>query len=206
MSLYDSADRAIQEMNRANLKAFNRLKMAKWDEISVIRAVGKTYDDSVERAKRKYYEIAIEAFIVALYQTDADPRVATEMADSIITHEWVLTYLEDPDAVTLYVFLTEADRKKQRLIEALAVSQNRNAEIDRALKNWTKQVAQYADNMVFYARLEAFRSVGIEQVRWVSQDDDRVCNECDDLDNQVFDIDQVPPPPHWGCRCYLVPA
>ena len=68
MNLYARADQAIKEMNRQNLKAFNQLKLAKWDELNVIRKVNDTYEESTRRAVRKYYEIAIEAYIVALYQ------------------------------------------------------------------------------------------------------------------------------------------
>ena len=37
MSVYDPADKIIKEMNRANLKAFNLIKLAKWDEINKLR-------------------------------------------------------------------------------------------------------------------------------------------------------------------------
>lgn len=204
--IYDGADKAIKEMNRLNLKAFNRLKLAKWDEISVIRAVCKVYDDSVKLAERRYYEIALEAFIVALYQANVPPPEATLIGNSTITAEWVLEMLEEPDPVTLYIFLTEADRKKQRLIETLAAAQNKNAEIDKALRYWTMQVGQYADNTVYRARLEAFRQAGVERVRWVTQEDNRVCTDCEPLNGQVFAIEDAPPPQHYGCRCELWPV
>lgn len=201
--IYDNADKAIRAMNRQNLKEFGKLKLAKWDELNVVRAVGKTYDDSVRMAKRRYYEIAFEAFIVAMLEARIDNKDATRKAEEVITNDWILDMLEEVDPVTLYAFLPETERKKQRLIEALAVATNRNAEIDKALRYWTQQVSQYADNSVFRARLEAFRKAGIEQVIWVTQEDDRVCEDCEPLDGQIFDVDNVPDPPHWGCRCTL---
>lgn len=201
--IYDNADKAIRAMNRQNLKEFGKLKLAKWDELNVVRAVGKTYDDSVRMAKRRYYEIAFEAFIVAMLEARIDNKDATRKAEEVITNDWILDMLEEVDPVTLYAFLPETERKKQRLIEALAVATNRNAEIDKALRYWTQQIGQYADNSVFRARLEAFREAGIEQVVWVTQADDRVCEDCDALNGQIFDIDAVPDPPHWGCRCEL---
>lgn len=204
--IYDNADKAIRAMNRQNLKEFGKLKLAKWDELNVVRAVGKTYDDSVRMAKRRYYEIAFEAFIVAMLEARIDNKDATRKAEEVITNDWILDMLEEVDPVTLYAFLPETERKKQRLIEALAVATNRNAEIDKALRYWTQQIGQYADNSVFYARLESFRQAGVRKVLWVSQADERVCEECDALNGQIFDIDNVPPPPHYGCRCYLVPV
>lgn len=201
--IYDNADKAIRAMNRQNLKEFGKLKLAKWDELNVVRAVGKTYEDSVRMAKRRYYEIAFEAFIVAMLEARIDNKDATRKAEEVITNDWILDMLEEVDPVTLYAFLPETERKKQRLIEALAVATNRNAEIDKALRYWTQQIGQYADNSVFRARLEAFREAGIEQVVWVTQADDRVCEDCDALNGQIFDIGAVPDPPHWGCRCTL---
>lgn len=206
MSIYDAADKAIRAMNRQNLKEFNKLKLAKWDELNVVRMVNKTYDDSVRMAERRYYEIAFEAFIVAMLEAKVANRDSTRMAEDTITNDWILDMLEEVDPVTLYAFLPETERKKQRLIEALAVAHNRNAEIDKALRYWTRQVGQYADNSVFRARLEAFRRAGIEQVIWVTQEDDRVCEDCEPLDGQIFDVDNVPDPPHYGCRCRLIPV
>lgn len=206
MSIYDAADKAIRAMNRQNLKEFNKLKLAKLDELNVVRMVNKTYDDSVRMAERRYYEIAFEAFIVAMLEAKVANRDATRMAEDTITNDWILDMLEEVDPVTLYAFLPETERKKQRLIEALAVAHNRNVEIDKALRYWTRQVGQYADNSVFRARLEAFRRAGIEQVIWVTQEDDRVCEDCEPLDGQIFDVDNVPDPPHYGCRCRLIPV
>ena len=49
--IFDVADRAIRDMNRANLRAFSRLKLAKWDELTVIRMVGGVYDMSAALAR-----------------------------------------------------------------------------------------------------------------------------------------------------------
>lgn len=206
MNVYQGADRAIREMNRHNLKAFGKLKLAKFDELNLIRQINAVYDESVQRAKQRYYEIAVEAFIVAMLEAKKPNEEATRTADETITGDWILDMLEEVDPVTLYAFMNEAERKKQRLIEALAVAHNRNAEIDKALRYWTVQVAQFADNSVYYARLEAFRAAGVEYVRWVTQKDERVCTECDELDERIFPIDSAPPPQHIHCRCVLVPV
>lgn len=206
MGIYDGADRAIRMMNRQNLRAFNKLRLADFDELNVVRLVGETYDASVRNAKRHYYEIAVDAYISALLEAGIDNRTATRMADENIDNDWILDMLEEADPVTLYAFTTEVERKKQRLIEALTAAQDRNREIDRALRYWTLQVSQYADNMVYFARLRAFQDAGIEYVQWVTQKDERVCRECDDLDEEIFPIDEVPPPPHMRCRCHLRPV
>ena len=206
MGIYSTADKAIKAMNRANLRAFNRLKLAKFDELHLIRAVADLYDASIALAKKKYLEVAYEAYIAALIEAEVSRERARDMAGDDITTDWVLDMLEESDPVTLYEFMAESDRKKQRLIEALAATKNRNAEIDKALRYWTAQVAQYADNMVFQARLAAFKAIGVKKVMWVTQKDERVCEDCEPLDGKIFEIGMVPSTPHWGCRCYVVPT
>lgn len=205
MNTYAKADSAIRAMNRQNLKAFNRLKLIDYDELNVIRWVSDTYDASVALAKKRYQEVAYEAYIAALIEAKTAEAVASGMADDEITTDWVLDMLEEVDPVTLYAFLQETDRKKQRLIEALAVAQNKNAEIDKALRYWAKQTGQYAINSVDRARIDAFKAIGVKRVMWNTADDERVCEDCHPLDGQIFDIDKVPPKPHWGCRCWITP-
>lgn len=201
--IYDAADKAIREMNRANLKAFGRLKLAKWDELNVIRQVSTVYELSTAIAKRKYAEIGMDAYTFALTEMGLGETVAHGMAQDEITTDWVLDMLEEADPVTLYIFLEEAERKKQRLIEALAVAHNRNAEIDKALRYWTKQIAQYAISVTDKARLDAFKAMGVKRVMWNTNLDGRECDRCRALNGRVFDIDKVPPKQHWGDRCWL---
>lgn len=203
--IYDAADRAIREMNRYNLKAFGRLKLAKWDELNVIREVTGVYSDSTNLAKRKYYEIAVEAYIVALYEVHYAAQRAHRMADDTITALWILGMLEGVDPVTKYAFLPEKERKAQRLIEALSVALDKGHEVDKALRYWTVQVGQYADNSVYNARMQAFRDAGVEKVMWVTQRDERVCDECYPRDGEIYSIDEVPER-HFHCRCVLMPV
>lgn len=199
---YVPCDKAIKAMNRENLKAFGRLKVAKWDELSVIRTVAAVYRESAERARKRYHGIAWEVYLMVLDWCHVDPKKAREMAEKAITWDWVDDVLEETDFVTLYRFNTETDRKAQRLTEALAGTSNRNFEIDKALRFWSMQLGQYAINFTDYAALQAFKDAGIEVVEWISQKDQRVCTECHALDGQLFRVDEVPRKPHWGCRCF----
>lgn len=206
MNIYSGADNAIRTMNRQNLKLFGKLKLAHFDELNVIRQVNATYDESTQTAKKKYCEIAFDAYIGAMLEAKFSNKEAMRLAEETITTDWILDMLEDVDPVTLYAFLTETERKKQRLIEALAVAHNRNAEIDKALKYWTKQIGQYAITSVDNARLDAFKAAGVEKVMWNTNLDWRECDKCRALNGKVFRIDNVPPKQHWGDRCWLTPV
>lgn len=203
MNIYSGADNAIRTMNRQNLKLFGKLKLAHFDELNVIRQVNATYDESTQTAKQKYYEIAFDAYIGAMLEAKFSNKEAMRLAEETITTDWILDMLEEVDPVTLYAFLTETERKKQRLIEALAVAHNRNAEIDKALKYWTKQIGQYAIDIVDEARIEAFRDAGIEEVMWHTEHDDSVCEICGPRDGKIYRIEDVPDKPHLNCRCWL---
>ena len=204
--IYESADAAVKRMNRQNLKLFNTLKLAKFDEISLIRAVGNVYDQSVNFAKQNYYEMAVDAYIAGLMICGFSTEEASRRCNQRITHDWILDMLEEVDDIMLYRFMEEADRKKQRLAEALSKALNRNAEVDKALRAWTGQIAQFALNAVDRARMQAFRDAGVTRVMWHTEADERVCHECAPLDGRIFDIDAVPRKPHPRCRCWLTPV
>lgn len=61
------------------------------------------------------------------------------------------------------------------------------------------------------ANSEAFAEVGINQYRYCSAGDNRVCSDCKALDGNVYDISEASegtnyPPMHPWCRCHTEPA
>lgn len=61
------------------------------------------------------------------------------------------------------------------------------------------------------ANSEAFAEVGINQYRYCSAGDNRVCSDCKALDGNVYDISEANeginyPPMHPWCRCHTEPA
>lgn len=205
-NIYAACDNAIMEMNRENLKAFGKLKLMKTDELNVIREVRAVYTQSAKRARKRYFEVAYEAYLLALAMMGIGGKKAYEMAEKSITAEWTDAVMSRTDPLTLYRFDSETERKADRLIEALSETQNRNYEVDKALRLWSRQLGQYAINYTDYAVLKAYEDAGVTKVRWQTAGDEKVCPECRTLNGQVFPIAEVPPKPHWGCRCRWVPA
>lgn len=203
--MYEYADKAIRSMNRRNLRAFSRLKQLAFDELNILTAVTKVYDDSVRLAKKRYYQIAMEAYIAAQMLAGRSKREAEAEAEDTITEDWVLDMLEDYDDVTLYQFIPEADRKKQRLVEALIASHKRNAEVDKALRYWTLQVSQYAIKSVDESTMQAYKDSGVQYVKWNTEEDEKVCPVCRPLDGKIYPIGKAPRKAHYSCRCYYTP-
>ncbi len=200
---YEYADRAIRDMNRRNLRAFDKLKQLKFDELNVTQSVSKTYSDSISLAKKRYWQIATDAYIEALVLAGIDRAKAEDMAEDSITEDWILDMLEEYDPVTLYQFLPEAERKKQRLIESLIAAHNKSEEVDRALRLWARQIAHYADQSVVDGTIDGYKDAGVKKVKWITAEDEKVCRECRKLDGKIFDIDKIPKRPHYHCRCRL---
>lgn len=204
--IYDSADAAIRAMNREDLRAFGRLKTMRFDELHVIREVTAVYDTAALKAKKRYRKVAYDSLVEALILCGWTSAEARRDAEKILGEKWVRDWLGETDPVVRYQFDPEKDRKKQRLIESLAVKPGRDAEIDRALKEWSRQTGHFAIAVTDRARLDAFRHAGVEEVEWVTERDARVCRYCRSLDGKRYPIGKVPGKAHMGCRCHLMPV
>ena len=219
---YGPADKAIALMNRDNLRAFGRLKMANFDRVNIIQEVLRLYREQAKKAKKRYREIGIEAYLLGLMMIDDGLRGSKAMrkAKKAITDGWIEMLMSETDFVTLYRFNSETERKAQRLIEALSIvgeiakgrepwqnpKETRNTLIDQALRAWSKQLGQYAINVTDAAVIQALDDAGVGWVQWLTEHDNRVCTDCHQLDGRVFRINEVPAKPHWNCRCRLAPA
>ena len=206
IDIYGPCDKAIQAMNRDNLEAFGRLKMTNFDEVKTIKVVKAVYIASARRARKRYYEVGFEAYLLAMAICGTEPKKAHQMAEKAITDEWVKAILSETDFVTLFRFDTETERKAYRLAEALEVSKDRDFEVNKALRFWSQQLGQYAINITDYAVIQAYMDAGVEMVEWDGVHDGKMCNECHSYDGQVFRLDSIPPKPHWGCRCRYLPV
>lgn len=201
--MYEYTDKVIKQLNRSYLRLFTRLKLLPFDELNIITSVKKTYQKCLEMAKKRYFDIAEHYFYEAYALASNNKK---KPSDDWINNDWLLDMLEEYDPVTLYRFMPEFERKQQRLIEALIASHKKNAEVDKALRFWALQSNQYADKVTDEATLRGYKAVGIKKVRWITEKDAKVCPVCKKLNMKVFDIDSVPPKPHYRCRCYLLPV
>lgn len=54
--------------------------------------------------------------------------------------------------------------------------------------------------------LERYKEDDIEKVQWLAGPDDRICEDCEEMDGTIYPIDEAPELPlHPNCRCVLVP-
>lgn len=202
MELYDYTDARIKRLNRQFLRLFQKVRLLNFDELNALNDIKAVYRKADRFAKAAYLDIAVEAYAFGLAEAERAgfrPRRRRE-----IDRDWVLDFLEEEDFVTLYRYAPELTRKRDRLVEALAMTSKPNKEIDKALKYLIMQTTHYADKATAEAELQAMKDAGVTKVMWLTERDDRVCDICYPLDGKVFNIDSVPDiPQHWNCRCRI---
>lgn len=193
--MYEYTDVIIRYLNKRFIEVFHRLKsLVSFDELNVLQSTRLIYDELMQITEEKLLELAVYYY----NGTVKNPKTN-------IDREWLYLILDDYDPITKYVFIHEVERKRARLAESILASQNKSKEIDAALRYWSAMVAQYAIEVTDEAVKQAYVDDGVEMVMWVSMLDDRRCKECEKREGKVYDISNVPPKPHIGCRCYLVP-
>lgn len=206
--MYAYTDKALSALNRQYLRLFRKLKLLDFDELNVVNQVVTVYRQADMLAKKTYLDAAIHAYLFALAEA-VKAGFDAEIPDADATpidSDWIQDMLFEADPVTLYEYAPEWERKRQRLIEALAATNRPNAEIDKALKYAVLQVSHYADKATQEAAIRAYRDAGVKKMRWVTMEDEKVCAKCGPLDGKVFNIEDAPEMQHYRCRCRLVPV
>lgn len=193
-SLYDFIDKVIGTLNRRFIALFNRLKALQGED-EIIEAVNILYAE-LDKVTREYL-LLIARKVYKLLSDDDD------IIEDIITLAWINEVLKGYDPVTKYVYVHEVDRKRTRLIEALIASEDKAKEVETAKRLWSKQAAQYADNIASEAANEAYERNDVKEVIWLTEQDNRVCNICRERNNVRYKLESVPARPHYGCRCWL---
>ena len=80
-------------------------------------------------------------------------------------------------------------------------------ELDKAERYIAKQLTQTADDYTMSTLIEALKAAGVKEVEWVTEHDERVCEECGPRDGVIYPIDKVPQiPAHYNCRCIIIPV
>ena len=160
--------------------------------------------------KQAYIKIAKEASEEAADDVKKETGVAVKPLRT--DEKYVDSVLAEYNPVTGYLYEAEADRKRARLAEALiaAVLFGMRAEYHKELRKfadlWHTQTLQYGETMVDQTRLDTFKKNGIKRVRWVSENDERVCKTCKERNGNIYKIEELPEKPHYRCRCWIEPV
>lgn len=195
--IYERSDKVAEYIQKQYVREFAKYSnIANFDALNVIKKSKKLYEwlDKVTR----------EAFLMManlIYKDEANE-------DGDLAEAWLSGVLDEYDPVTKYVYSNEWERKRQMFAEGIIASEavkDKNYERNKSMRYLARQATQYTITIADKAQLEAFKANGVKKVRWDSENDTRVCHECHSRHGKVYAIDKIPPKPHYGCRCHLIP-
>ena len=205
--LYRLSDKCIDLLTEKVMLRFNRAHDTIWrggfDELNTIKTVKTLYSQLDGDARKLWRELYDEIYIyyIALYAPDSarGKPAAGKRVDAI---------LSTPNPLSHYAWDREKGRKQDRTTEGVLSTADREADKiwNTSLRLWVAATRLYSDDVAYQAALDAMRDAGIKRVRWITEADERVCDDCKPLHGKVFSIDKIPDKPHIGCRCYLQPV
>lgn len=204
---------ALLEIEKKKIRTeFNRLSVTGFDELNVVNTRKTTqsmYDTFLSDNEALYLKGAKNAYKKAVKGARNKGYSGKETE---IDGEWVAGILIGYNLVTGYLYGKETERKRLRLNEQILTAREYSDRtmyqdsLRRAANLWWTQTVQYGISMVDEATIKAFKDMGVKEVRWIAADDEKTCPTCGARDNKVYKVNNIPPKPHYGCRCYVVPV
>lgn len=206
--LYKPLDDYLKALKKRVKEEFAPLYVSGFDQLNIVKLIKTTaqmYSDLDDFNRKHYRELCDHSVEWAAYVMGAE-EVEFDSAD------FVNQYLKGYDPVTQYVYIKEADRKRMRLNESILAAKEYQeiVKLQKAVKKaadlWFTQGSQYALDIMLATVVAVFMKAGVKKLRWNTQQDDKVCGDCHDLDGKVFNAKDYPPPQHYGCRCFPTPV
>jgi len=198
--MYEYIDKNLGSVLQKTSALFNnnRLNLLNIDELNAGNS-----DKEINNLFRKLKKYATDFFNDEL--DDVAKRLNKDREMFVLNK-----YLEGYNPVLMYVFLNEFFRKRERYKEAVISIGDVNSvemlgNMKANIRYWNKQVENTATYIEYEATKEAYIDDGVEYVIWHSELDDKVCGVCEELDGQIFGINDCPPLQHIGCRCWIEP-
>jgi len=192
MNPYRKTDKTISWLNKQYAKLFR--KVTSFDELNVIEVSHEIYDEALKLVKQE---------AARLVKTVYDSNRNTGSISSGDALAFVLALMLAYNPVTKYVYENELDRKRARFAEGVIASDTPREEVALAQRLLVAMNKQFADDVTYYAQIQALEDDGVKKVRWVSSVDDRRCKLCRERHGKIYPIDEIPDKPHIHCRCYV---
>lgn len=210
--MYEYLDSLLEAEKKKVRTEFNHLGVMGFDELNVVntrKTTQEMFDRFLSANEAMYLKAAKNAYKKSV-KTAKTAGYSGE--EENVDSAWVLAMLGGYNLVTGYLYDKEADRKRLRLNEQILTAREYNnremyqESLRRTANLWWTQTAQYAISAVDEATIKGFKDMGVKEVRWIAADDEKTCPTCGERDNKIYKLNKIPPKPHYGCRCYVVPA
>lgn len=204
----DAAQAALVKKARKRLDdEKRRLNIFGFDELNVLRETDALYEGLFQDVQAQYRILYIERYLEVLEWLEK-PKPSDDFLTELV-ELWLIGFLKEPNENTNYAFDSEFVRKRDRAKEAVnsvPTKAQKQLQLEKAVRIALQQDSWYTDMASQAAELQAYKDAGVKRVRWQIYGDDKVCEKCENMNGNVYDIDKVPKRPHLKCRCYLVPV
>ena len=211
--MYEKLDSLLKKAKKKIRTEFNRLGVMGFDSLNVVntkKVTKEMFDRLLTDNEKMYQKVAEGAYSEG--KKKARNAGYTEEETEGVGGDWLMSVLLGYNLITGYVYDKEAERKRLRLNEQILTArefdsrQAYNDSLRRTANLWYTQTAQYGIDVVDAATLRAYKHMGVEMVRWVTEIDERTCTECLERDGEIYPLPKVPPKTHYNCRCRLEPV
>lgn len=209
--MYQQTDRFLKKLKDRIRREYNHLSVLAFDELNILRCKKETeamFKRLLEFNEQEYKRIVSAAILYAVEKLSKEQK---KKAKTDPVDEYIEYVLVSYNPVTQYLYYPEADRKRLRLVEMMMTAkefldrETYQKAINKGANLWYTQSGQYAQDIEDHTVTEVWRRSGVKHVQWITQMDDRTCEDCKELNHQIFPIDRIPPKQHYNCRCYWVP-
>lgn len=210
--MYQHLDSLLKVEKQKIKSEFQKLFFTGFDELNVMntrKITERMYDKFLADNEVLYLKAAKESYKEAVdLSKDEGFTGKKDTPDA----EWLVGVLAGYNLVSGYIYKKEADRKRMRLTEQILTarefvdSKMFQDSIRKAANLWWTQTSQYGITVVDEATIKGYKDMGVRRVKWIAADDEKTCPVCGGRDNKIYKINQIPPKPHYGCRCYVVPV
>ena len=210
--MYKHLDSLLEAEKKRIRAEFNHLSVTGFDELNVVstrKTTQEMYDGFMRDNETMYLKAAKTAYRKATKAAKAEGFSGDETE---VSGDWLVGVLAGYNLVTGYLYDKEADRKRLRLNEQILTAREYNnrtmyqESLRKAANLWYTQTVQYGISAVDEATIKGFKDMGVKEARWIAADDEKTCPTCGARDNKVYRLNKIPPKPHYGCRCYVVPV
>lgn len=210
--MYKHLDSLLEAEKKRIRAEFNHLSVTGFDELNVVstrKTTQEMYDGFMRENETMYLKAAKNAYRKAV---KAAKKEGFSGDETEVSGDWLVGVLAGYNLVTGYLYDKEADRKRLRLNEQILTAREYNnrtmyqESLRKAANLWYTQTVQYGISAVDEATIKGFKDMGVKEVRWIAADDEKTCPTCGARDNKVYRLNKIPPKPHYGCRCYVVPV
>ena len=210
--MYKYLDKLLEIEKKKVRTSFNRLSVMGFDELNVVNTRKTTqsiYEKFLSDNEAMYLKAAKDAYKKALIAAEKEGFSGEH---DEIDGEWLVGLLAGVNFVSGYLYNKEAERKRLRLNEQILTAREYNNRtmyqdsLRRSANLWWSQTVLYGISTVDEATVKGFKDMGVQDVRWIAAEDERTCPTCGGRHNKVYGINNIPPKPHYGCRCYVVPV